>query len=193
MPVIELNLSDEVYLRWRDFMGSQQADRLVEAGLLGDWVALGFMNKINDYLKQGGPPGVETEDERRQRMEAEARRKLTKPQKRVLPMFDENETITLPEICRVLGIPLDQGRTLVQDWVAQDFLSNAPVPATTPPPLCSAVPGRSATWRPIGPPCTRRAACISRPSPSRAPTKASSRRPDPGNICSRPGDGWAPP
>ena len=128
MPVIELNLSDEVYLRWREFMGSQQADRLVEAGLLGDWVTLGFMNKVNDYLKQGGPPGAETEDERRQRLEAAARRKLTKPQKRVLPMFDENETVTLPEICRVLGIPPDEGRALTRDWVEQDFLSNAPRP-----------------------------------------------------------------
>ena len=128
MPVIELNLSDEVHRRWREFLSSQQADRLREAGLLGDWVALGFMNKVNDYLKQGGPPGVETEEERRQRLEAEARRKLTKLQKRVLPMFDENETVTLPEICRVLGILPDDGQALVQDWLDHDFLSRAPKP-----------------------------------------------------------------
>ena len=128
MPVMELNLSDEVYIRWQEFLSSQQGDRLVEAGLLGDWMALGFMNKVNDYLKQGGPPGVETEEERRQRLEAEARRKLTKLQKRVLPMFDENETVTLPEICRVLGILPDDGQALVQDWLDHDFLSRASQP-----------------------------------------------------------------
>ncbi|MBU4563516.1 MAG: hypothetical protein KMY53_13380 [Desulfarculus sp.] len=128
MPVIELNLSEEVYRRWREFLGSQQGDRLVEAGLLGDWVALGFMNKVNDYLKLGGPPGVETEEERRQRLEAEARRKLTKLQKRVLPMFDENETVTLPEVCRVLGILSEDGQTLTQEWLDQDFLSHASKP-----------------------------------------------------------------
>ncbi len=127
MPVIELNLSDDVYRRWREFMGSQQAARLMEAGLLGDWAALGFMNKVNDYLKLGGPPGTESEDERRQRLEAEARRKLTKLQKRILPMFDENETVTLAEMSRVLGLMVSEGEPLVLSWVEEDFLTPAPV------------------------------------------------------------------
>lgn len=125
MPVIELNLSDEVYRRWREFLTSQQAARLLESGLMGDWVAQGFMNKVNDYLKQGGPPGAEDEQARRQRLEAEARRQLTKQQKRVLPMFDENETVTLPEICRVLGVLPGDGQALAEDWLAQDFLAQA--------------------------------------------------------------------
>lgn len=126
MPIIELNLSDEVYVRWREFLGSQQGARLLEAGLLGDWAVQGFMNKVNDYLKQGGPPGAEDEQSRRQRLEAEARRKLTKPQKRVLPMFDENENVTLAEISRVLGILPGDGAALVEQWVAEEFLSPAP-------------------------------------------------------------------
>jgi hypothetical protein len=126
MPVIELNVSDQVYMRWLEFMTSQQAGRLNEAGLLGDWVAVGFMNNVNDYLKQGGPPGAEDAEARRQRLEAKARRRLSKPQKRVLPMFDENETVTLAEMSRVLGIAPQDAAAMIEQWVAEDFLSPAP-------------------------------------------------------------------
>ncbi|MCB2228103.1 MAG: hypothetical protein KQH53_15590 [Desulfarculaceae bacterium] len=126
MPVIELNVSDQVYLRWLDFRASQQAARLEEAGVLGDWVLAGFMNQANDYLKSGGPLGAEDADSRRERLEAKARNQLSKPQKRVLPMFDENETVTLAEISRVLGIMPEDGAALTEQWVAEDFLAPAP-------------------------------------------------------------------
>lgn len=126
MPVIELKLSDKVFLRWQRFMGSQQAGRLLEAGLLGDWVAQGFLNKVNEYLKQGGPPEPEDAEARRQRLEAEARRRLSRPQKRVLPMFNEADSITLAEISRVLGLTIEQGAELVQQWLAEEFLVPAP-------------------------------------------------------------------
>ena len=126
MPVIELNVSDQVYLQWLEFLSSQQADRLQEAGVLGDWAVVSFMNNVNDYLKQGGPPGVETAEERRQRLEAKARKRLSKPQKRVLPMFDENDTVTLHEMSRVLGILPQDGAALTEQWVAEDFLAPAP-------------------------------------------------------------------
>jgi len=126
MPVIEINVSDQVYLRWLEFLTSQQADRLNEAGVLGDWALVGFLNNVNDYIKQGGPPGVEDTEARRQRLEAQARKALSKPQKRILPMFDENDTVTLAEMSRVLGILPEDGAALAQQWVADDFLSPAP-------------------------------------------------------------------
>jgi len=126
MPVIELNLSDKVFLRWQRFLGSQQAGRLLEAGLLGDWVAQGFLNQVNDYLRQGGPSEPEEEEVRRQRLDAEARRRLSKPQKRVLPMFNENDTVTVAEVSRVLGLSAQQGAELVEQWVREDFLTPAP-------------------------------------------------------------------
>ncbi|MCF8033325.1 MAG: hypothetical protein K9K66_09395 [Desulfarculaceae bacterium] len=126
MPVIELNVSDQVYLRWLDFRTSQQASRLEEAGVLGDWILTGFINNVNDYLKQGGPTGAEDASARRQRLEATARNSLSKPQKRVLPMFDENETVTLDEISRVLGITPEDGAALTAQWVEDQYLSPAP-------------------------------------------------------------------
>ncbi|MEW5912538.1 MAG: hypothetical protein AB1814_08285 [Thermodesulfobacteriota bacterium] len=126
MPVIELKVSDKVFLRWQRFLASQQAGRLIEADLLGDWVAQGFLNQVNDYLKLGGPAEPEDEHARRQRLDAEARRHLSKAQKRVLPMFNENETITAAEISRVLGLDSKEGAALAEEWLAQDFLTPAP-------------------------------------------------------------------
>lgn len=127
MPVIELELSDRVYKRWRKFLGSEPAGRLKEAGLLGDWVALGFMANVERFLKEGGPPS-DPEDEELKRKEqeaAQARRSLSKPQKRVLPMFNENDQITMPEISRVLGVSLKQAQPLVQQWLDEGFLAPA--------------------------------------------------------------------
>ena len=40
MPVIELNrLRSNCICRWLEFLTSQQAERLREAGVLGDWAA----------------------------------------------------------------------------------------------------------------------------------------------------------
>ena len=127
MPVIELELSDKIYLRWQKFLGTQQAGRLMETGLLGDWVAQGFLNNVNSYLQEGGPADMEDEDEdaRRQRLEAEARAALTKPQKRVLPMFDEIESVTVAEVAQVLGMLPDDAAELVAQWLGQDFLTPA--------------------------------------------------------------------
>ena len=172
MPVIELNVSDQVYLRWLDFRASQQAARLQEAGVLGDWVLVGFMNQANDYLKAGGPLGAEDAESRRERLEAKARNKLSKPQKRVLPMFDENETVTLAEIsgcwasCPRTGPPSPSS-----GWPRISWLR--PRSATPRPPSAWPAPGGSATWRPTAPRCTPPGGCIFPRGPSRAPTKSS--------------------
>jgi hypothetical protein len=127
MPRIELELSDKVYELWQGFMRTEPAGRLVEAGLLGDWVALGFMGEVNRYIAEGVPrPQAQSEADELSAQAAVARRKLAKPQKRVLPMFNENEQITLEEISRVLGMDPADGRRLVEGWLAEGFLATGP-------------------------------------------------------------------
>lgn len=52
MPKMELEISPEVYAQWQRFLASEPAGRLIEAGQLGDWVALGFMSHVERYLKK---------------------------------------------------------------------------------------------------------------------------------------------
>lgn len=126
MPRIEIEVSDKVYDQWREFSQTMQASSLKESGLLGDWMLMGFLNNLHTYLKEGGPVAHETKTGRKNRKDNEARRKLLKQQKRVLPMFNENDRITIPEISRVLGLDQKQGETLVRQWIEDAFLSPAP-------------------------------------------------------------------
>jgi len=127
MARIELELSDDVYAQWRAFMHTQPAGRLVEAGLLGDWMCLGFMAEVPRYLKEGIPrPQAPTEKEEREKAAAMARRRLTKPQKRVLPMFDQNDQITQAEIARTLAMPMEDAARMVEGWQAEGFLAAGP-------------------------------------------------------------------
>lgn len=124
MPVIELELSQGVHAKWRQFLDTQPAGRLVEAGLLGDWVALAFMAQVESFLKNGLPVAAEDEERQKKDQQAvEARKRLSKPQKRVLNMFNENENQTVTEISRLLGISEGEGRLLTQTWVAEGFLA----------------------------------------------------------------------
>jgi hypothetical protein len=128
MPRIELELSEEIYAQWRAFMHTQPAGRLVEAGLLGDWMCLGFIAEAPRYIKEGIPrPKAPTEKEEKETAAAMARRRLTKPQKRVLPMFDQNDQITIPEISRMLGLLPEETAHLVQGWQAEGFLAAGPL------------------------------------------------------------------
>jgi hypothetical protein len=128
MPRIELELSPEVYQAWRQFMISTPAAKLMEAGVLGDWVAVGFMAHVERYLEQGRPDGasVREDPDPASREAAQARRKLPKAQRRVLPMFNENDRITLAEISRVLGINPEDGAAQVAAWLAEGFLEPGP-------------------------------------------------------------------
>jgi hypothetical protein len=126
MPRIELELSDEVYAKWRAFLRTEPAGRLIEAGWLGDWTALGFMAEVHRYLEQGAPGPKPTEEEQRDLDAVLDRRSLTKPQRRVLPMFNENDSVTLAEMARLLC--QDPGVTagLVAGWLAQGFMAQGP-------------------------------------------------------------------
>ncbi len=127
MPKIELELSAEVHELWRRFLGTTQAGRLVEVGLLGDWVAMGFMANVDRFLKAGAPDLPAPDDQTvRQQEAAQARRGLSKAQKRVLPAFNENETVTAAEVARVLGLELAAGQALVRDWLEEGFLAAGP-------------------------------------------------------------------
>lgn len=127
MPVIELEVSQEVYDLWRNFMGTTPAGRLREVGKLGDWVALGFMTNVERFLKEGGPGRpAHSQEQIKQAEDASARKRLTKAQKRVLPMFNENECLTLGEIARVLGLTPAEAEAQVRAWVAEDFLAAGP-------------------------------------------------------------------
>lgn len=127
MARIELNLSEKIAGEWRSFLATQPAGKLTEAGLLGDWVIQGFLMNVERYLVDGGPSGVTepTEAERIDRHARKARRSLTKSQRRILPMFNENDQVTVAEISRVLGLPDDQGEVLVREWTAQGFLASS--------------------------------------------------------------------
>lgn len=124
MPVIELDLSPEVYEQWRRFLGSEPAGRLIEVGLLDDWVAMAFMSHVERYLKKGTP--LSKEESKKQELEKEAanaRQRLTKPQKRVLTMFNENDNVTRAEVTRLLGVTVEEGETLIANWLAEGFLA----------------------------------------------------------------------
>ncbi|MCB2186500.1 MAG: hypothetical protein KQJ78_08790 [Deltaproteobacteria bacterium] len=124
MPRIEFEVSDQVYRIWQAFGQSQQAERMREAGVTGDWAVLGLMHNVERYLKEGGPRPPEADQETENEKEAaQARRRLTKSQKRILPMFNENDRITLPEMSRVLGLTPEQGAEQLQQWVDQKFLA----------------------------------------------------------------------
>ncbi|MFH1034274.1 MAG: hypothetical protein V1806_07175 [Pseudomonadota bacterium] len=128
MPRIELELSPEVHQAWRQFLASTPAAKLIEAGVLGDWVAVGFMAHVERYLEQGRPDGAAKQEDPNpaSREAAQARRKLPKPQRRVLPMFNENDRITVAEISRVLGITPEEGAAQVAAWLAEGFLDPGP-------------------------------------------------------------------
>lgn len=127
MAQIELDVSPEAAEAWRRFLASTPAARLREAGVLGDWVLLGFMANVDRFLEEGRPdlPNLEPEDPV-SRQAAQARRKLPKDKRRVLPMFNENDRITAAEISRVLGLDPSQGQALVEQWLAEDFLAPGP-------------------------------------------------------------------
>lgn len=128
MPRIELELSPEVHQAWRQFLASTPAAKLIEAGVLGDWVAVGFMAHVERYLQQGRPDGASPREDPdpASREAAQARRKLPKAQRRVLPMFNENDRITLEEISRVLGILPAEGQAQVTAWLTEGFLEPGP-------------------------------------------------------------------
>jgi hypothetical protein len=130
MARIELELSDDVYAQWRAFMHTQSAGRLVEAGLLGDWMCLAFIAEVPRYIKEGIPRAqAPTEKEEQEMAAAMARRRLSKPQKRVLPMFDMNDQITVPEIARTLGLSEEEAARMVEGWQAEGFLAAGPTRA----------------------------------------------------------------
>lgn len=128
MPRIELELSPEVHEAWRRFLASTPAAKLREAGVLGDWVAVGFMAHVERYLEQGRPDGAAAQEDPdpASREAAQARRKLPKALRRVLPMFNENDRVTLEEISRVLGIMPAEGQTQVAAWLDEGFLEPGP-------------------------------------------------------------------
>ena len=127
MQTVELKVSDEIAAHWDAFMATEPAHRLIESGLLGDWVLGAFMAEVERYLREGLPQGpTPKEGERRENEAAGARRKLTKPQKRVLPMFNENENQTIAEMARVLGMEPESLAPLVEAWVMAGFLAPGP-------------------------------------------------------------------
>jgi len=124
MPRIELELSERTYQLWQGFMRTQPAGRLVDAGLLGDWVCLGFMGEVNRYIAEGIPrPQADTSQEELSAQAAAARRRLSKPQKRVLPMFNENDRVTVAEVARLLGLEREEAWRMIQGWLAEGFLN----------------------------------------------------------------------
>lgn len=127
MPVIELEVSQKVYRRWGRFLRSQDAGRLKEAGLLDEWVIRGFMANVARFLKQGGPDKADPDMVRElESQAAQARKALTRHQKRILPMFNENDQISAAEVCRLLGEEESATTQLIKDWLQEGFLAPGP-------------------------------------------------------------------
>jgi hypothetical protein len=123
MPVIQLEVSPKTALMWEQFLDTMKAGRLKENGLLGDWTLLAFMAEVDRYLRDGLPGQAELEREMRDKEAATARKRLTKMQKRVLPMYNENESQTTGEISRVLGLTPEDGAAQVAQWLDEGFLA----------------------------------------------------------------------
>lgn len=126
MAHIELKVSDQALALWKAFLQTEPAGRLSEAGLLGDWTVLGFIGEVNRYIEQGAPRPHATVQHKMDAEASQARRKLSKPQKRVLPMFDENDVVTVGEISRMLGLVGEKGAELVSGWLSEGFLAPGP-------------------------------------------------------------------
>lgn len=127
MPPIELEVSPAVEAAWRRFLVSTPAARLQEAGVLGDWVVLGFLANVERFLEQGSPDtALPAPEDPLSREAAQARRRLPKNQRRVLPMFNENDRVSAAEISRVLGLMPAEGLELVKQWLDEGFLAPGP-------------------------------------------------------------------
>jgi hypothetical protein len=129
MPTIELKVSEGVYNLWQAFLKTPPARKLIEERLLGDWVAQAFIAQAGRFLKEGLPDPSQDADpaKEREKEAAAARKNLTKMQKRVLPMFNENENQTLGEIKRLLGLDQEQADNLLNQWLEIEFLGPAPM------------------------------------------------------------------
>ncbi|WP_156360935.1 hypothetical protein [Dethiosulfatarculus sandiegensis] len=129
MPTIELKVSEGVYNLWQAFLKTPPARKLIEERLLGDWAAQAFMAQAGRFLKEGLPDLEQDADpaKEREKEAAAARKNLTKMQKRVLPMFNENENQTLAEISRLLGLDRNQAENLLQEWLEIEFLGRGPM------------------------------------------------------------------
>ncbi len=129
MVKVELMVSPETAALWRAFLQTKPAGRLREAGLLGDWTLLAFTREVERYLKEGLPAAEASplEAARRERTAASARSRLDKLQKRVLPMFNENENQTTAEMGRLLGIEPGEAARRAAAWVEAGFLAPGPL------------------------------------------------------------------
>lgn len=127
MPVIKLEVNNKVFRRWNRFLRSQDAGRLMEADLLDEWVIRGFMANVSRFLKQGGPDKADPDMVRElENQAAHARKALTRHQKRILPMFNENDQITEKEAVRLMGMEEHVVKELISQWLKDGFLAPGP-------------------------------------------------------------------
>lgn len=55
------------------------------------------------------------------------RRRLDKAMRRVLPLFNDTDVLSPPEIELVLGLESGKGEALCRDWVEAGFLEHDPI------------------------------------------------------------------
>jgi len=112
MPQIALEVSAQWDRAWREFLASDLGRELVdEPAVLGDLVITAFLEAVRN-LAQERPP---------------VRRRLDKAMRRVLPLFNDTEVLTPPEIELVLGLESGQGEALCREWVEAGFLEPDPI------------------------------------------------------------------
>jgi hypothetical protein len=114
MPQIALEISAKWDRAWREFLATDLGRELAgDPAVLGDVVISAFLEAAQK-MNRDRPP---------------ARRKLDKSMRRILPLFNDTDVLTPPEIELVLGLESGRGEPLCQEWVEAGFLEPDPIHA----------------------------------------------------------------
>ncbi|MBU0513416.1 MAG: hypothetical protein KJ621_01475 [Proteobacteria bacterium] len=112
MPRVTLEVSGRWDREWREFLATDLGRELAEEPVfLGDLVITAFLEAARKLARERPP----------------ARRKLDRPMRRVLPLFNDTDVLTPPEIELVLGLESGQGEALCREWAEAGFLEPDPI------------------------------------------------------------------
>ncbi len=112
MPQITLEVTARWDRAWQEFLTTGLGRDLAgEPAVLGDLVISAFLETAHKLSRDR--PTV--------------RRRLDKAMRRVLPLFNDTDVLSPPEIELVLGLEPGQGAALCREWVETGFLEPDPV------------------------------------------------------------------
>jgi len=130
MPTITLNINSDVYKTWQHFLKTSLATKLHKAKKLDDLVTLSLITCIEYYINKKNITDQSTQQyelTRRQKNHTITRQLLSKSQKKILPLFNENSQLYIGEIIRVLNLTPKACLTLIKNWLNDNFLCLGPI------------------------------------------------------------------